>query len=242
MRHRCNQLSRPPESFQNRAGRALTNTCSHCTRKGAYRSTTYICYALQRPIIGSKRAGLHRSQGGPTSHTNENEDGATRSPTLRRERPARRRRAPRGRDRGYVRVVLGCGPLGGARLPNPSCPSPWQRLGGRRRPCAESAASTSSVCIRPCRSRCSTTTVVTTGSERRRRSLARDPFIAEPTSASTRTTRWPPWLPTRTVVPCGGRGLLARRGKTPGRRAQMLREVPWLPCCRGRRGWSSCSS
>jgi len=58
-------------------------------------------------------------------------------------------------------------------------------------PEAAKAASTSSVFILPSRSRCSTTTVVTLGSESNRRTFARLPFIPEPTSASTRTTRWP---------------------------------------------------
>ncbi len=60
-----------------------------------------------------------------------------------------------------------------------------------RRPCADSAASTNSVFIRARRSRCSTTTTDTLGSASSRRSLAREPFIPDPTSASTRTTRWP---------------------------------------------------
>ena len=58
----------------------------------------------------------------------------------------------------------------------------------RRRPWAARAASTSSVFMRARRSRCSTTTVETLGSASNRRSLVREPFIPEPTSASTRST------------------------------------------------------
>ena len=61
----------------------------------------------------------------------------------------------------------------------------------RRRPAAVRAASTSSVFIRPSRSRCSTTTTLTSGSASSRRALVRAPFIPDPTSVSTRTTRRP---------------------------------------------------
>ena len=78
-------------------------------------------------------------------------------------------------------------PWGWAAPSRQSSTSPPSRT-TRRRPCAAKAASTSSVFMRPNRSRCSTTTTVTFGSASRRRTLDREPFIPEPTSASTRTT------------------------------------------------------
>ena len=59
------------------------------------------------------------------------------------------------------------------------------------RPCADRAASTSSVFIRPSLSRCSTTTTVTAGSASSLRTFAREPFMPDPTSASARTTGRP---------------------------------------------------
>ncbi len=59
----------------------------------------------------------------------------------------------------------------------------------RRRPDADKAASTSSTFIRPSRSLCSTTTVVTFGSASSRFAWERQPFTPEAISDSIRTTR-----------------------------------------------------
>jgi hypothetical protein len=80
-----------------------------------------------------------------------------------------------------------------------SSPSPSSII-TKPRPCAESAAPTSSAFIRRRRSRGSTTTVETLGSASNRRSLGREPFLPEPTSASMGTAGCPvDWL---RIGPC----------------------------------------